>query len=102
MTIEDQLAELREQNAAILAELRGLRAERQHDAGRWATRAEAAEHLGVSLDTIDARLRDGGLQGKRLGDEPREIRRDKMGRRIDRRPVRIWLDGPPVVAEARA
>jgi hypothetical protein len=58
MTIEDQLADLREQNTIILRQLGDLRTERQHQGGHWATRAEAARHHGISVDTADARIAD--------------------------------------------
>lgn len=94
VTIEDQLALLLEGMARIDRKLDELRAERQHQGGRWGTRAEAARHFAVSIDTVDAWIRSGALRAERRGPEPTE-RFDKLGRRIDRRLVRVWVAGPP-------
>jgi hypothetical protein len=98
MTIEDRLAHVEDTAAAILRELRELRAERQHQGGRWGSRAQAAQHHGRGLDWIDARIADGSLRSRKLGPDP-VARRDKLGRRIDRRRVQVWIDGPPGTRE---
>lgn len=62
--------------APLAAEVRGLRAdvaamraELAAQASRWVSRAEAAQALGVSLDTLDKRIAsgDGTLRVRRLG-----------------------------------
>ena len=35
--------------------------------GRWVSRAEAAETLGISVDTVDRRIVDGSLRVRRIG-----------------------------------
>lgn len=72
MTIEDRLAVIDERTTAILRELRELRAESQHQGGRWSTRAELAQQRGCSLDTVDREsMRPGG-----------SVERRTIGRRV--------------------
>ena len=97
MTLEDRLAHVEDTAAAILRELRELRAERQHQGGRWGSRAEAGRHYAISVDTVDALIADGTLRAQRIGAPPVE-RRDRLGRRIDRRRVRVWIEGAPRTA----
>jgi hypothetical protein len=92
--IEESLALLLEEVRGLRREIAELRAEQQHAAGRWGSRADAAEHHGVSIDTIDRMIADGEIRTERLGPPPAE-RRDVRGRRIDRRRVRCWISGPP-------
>ncbi|HZL19239.1 MAG TPA: hypothetical protein VFG23_16005 [Polyangia bacterium] len=94
MTFEEGQALIIQQNAAILREVRELRAERQHQGGHWGSRAEAAKYYALSVDSVDARIADKTLRAKKLGEEPAE-RRDKLGRRIDRRRVLVWIEGSP-------
>jgi hypothetical protein len=100
VTIDSALAELIEAAVAkaiapLAAEVRALRAEREHSAGHWGSRAEAAQHLDVGLDAVDAMIARRDLRVEKLGPEPKEDRRDKLGRRVDRRRVRVWLTGAP-------
>jgi hypothetical protein len=94
VTIEDRLARIEDLLAVILREDREDRSKRQHQGGCWGSRRAAAEHHDISIDTVDARIADGTLKSKKLGPEP-EDRRDKKGRRIDRRRVLVWIEGPP-------
>jgi hypothetical protein len=98
VTLEDRLAHVEDTTAAILRELRDLRAERQHQGGRWGSRAEAARHYAVSVDTIDSWARAGTIRVERRAPPP-ELRRDRLGRRIDRRRVRVWIAGPPATEQ---
>jgi hypothetical protein len=94
VTIEDRLERIEVLVTTMLREGREDRSKRQHEAGRWASRAEAAKHYGLSVDTIDAHARAGALRSKKLGPEPEE-RRDRLGRRVDRRRVLVWIEGAP-------
>lgn len=98
MTIEDRLIAMEDLLQTLLREQREQRAERQHQGGRWGSRNEAARHYDLSVDTIDARIADGTLRAKKLGPEP-DDRRDTKGRRIDRRRVLVWIEGPPRTAD---
>lgn len=95
MTIEDQLALALAALARIERKVDEQGAERQHRGGRWGSRAEAARWKGVGLDAIDGMIRRGELRVERIGPEP-ELRRDRLGRRIDRRRVRVWIDAAPL------
>jgi len=53
--------------APLLREVASLPAVVTATGGRWCSRAEAAEVLGVSRDTIDRRIADGTLMSRRLG-----------------------------------
>jgi hypothetical protein len=94
VTIEDRLSRLEELLTTILREQREQRIERQHQGGRWGTRAQAAEHYAVSVDTIDSWIRAGTLRAERRGQAP-ELKHDSKGRRIDRRRVLVWIAGAP-------
>lgn len=58
---------VREATAPLVAELRELRAAVGANSARWMSRVEAARTLGISLDTLDRRLRDRSLRSQRLG-----------------------------------
>jgi hypothetical protein len=107
--IEDRLSAIEALLQTMQREQRARDAERQHQAGRWGSRQEAGRHLAVGLDAVDAMIARGELRVERIGPPPVE-RRDRLGRRIDRRRVRVWLVGPPkseaeiaqIASEARA
>jgi hypothetical protein len=61
----EELAPLRAEMAAVRAELQRVR--EALGAGRWVSRREAAEALGLSVDSIDRRCGDGSLRSRRLG-----------------------------------
>ena len=67
--IRDALAPLldpiRTELAGVRDELRRMRA--AIGAGRWVSRREAAEALGISVDSVDRRIADKGLRARRIG-----------------------------------
>ena len=51
----------------FIAEIRGLRAVVTQSPERWVTRAQAAQVLGLCLDSVDNRIKDRTLRSQKLG-----------------------------------
>jgi excisionase family DNA binding protein len=66
-----------EATAPLVREVRELRAVVAAKSSKWVSRADAAEALGVSTDTISRRCADGSLRSRKLG-----------------RSVRVLLESP--------
>jgi len=56
-----------EAHAPLLDEIRQLRAVVAASGAKWVSRRDAAEALGVSLDSIDRRCADRSLQSRKVG-----------------------------------
>lgn len=66
------------------------------DQERWVSRQEVADHLGVSVDTVDRLVRDGCPSAKLDPESPRAHRRFRLSE------VDEWLAGRNGAPEAAA